>query len=62
MQKRSQRFLLATLRFIALVQWVLVAVAVALAQVSTASFLPLVFITILWFGMPKADPASQVGA
>ncbi len=36
--------------------------AVTLAQVSTASFLPLVFITILWLGMPNADHASQVGA
>ncbi len=60
MQTRFQRPLPATLPLVAPVQLALG--AVTLAQVFTAYFLPLMFITMLWSGMPKADPASQLGA
>ena len=48
---------------IQLVDWAvtvkyLLAGAVTLAQVSTASFLPLVFVALLWWGWPRASRSA----
>lgn len=64
-QPEQARRWIGSMVFIQAVDWLvtlkyLYLGAVTLAQVSTASFLPVVFIVVLWLGMPA--PASQTPA